>query len=106
MDIVCLQEVHIKKQYGSILEYSKIGKLHLSLAHQKKRGITVYIKEWLKSKQIYSDDDGRILMIEIVTNQKRTLLMVIYVPNNNQKEFYHKLRGKIIETGYENMSSR
>lgn len=70
MDIVCLQEVHIKKQYENLLEHPKIGKLYVVLAQQKKRGIAIYIKEWLKPKQIYAEEEGRILMMEIVTNQK------------------------------------
>lgn len=85
MDIICLQVVHIKEKHSDFLKCPKLGKLHLALAQNKKRGITVYIKDWLNSRKIYSDEEGRILIMEITTNYKQILLVTIYVPNTPPK---------------------
>uniref|UniRef100_A0A2D4KI06 exodeoxyribonuclease III n=1 Tax=Micrurus paraensis TaxID=1970185 RepID=A0A2D4KI06_9SAUR len=97
-DITCLQEVHISKQHEDVLESPKLGKLHLALTNKKKRGVAVYIKDCLNPRQIYNDEDGRMLLIEITIDQKKILLVTIYAPNTNKKEFYFKLHCKIIET--------
>uniref|UniRef100_A0A2D4JTV8 Endonuclease/exonuclease/phosphatase domain-containing protein n=1 Tax=Micrurus paraensis TaxID=1970185 RepID=A0A2D4JTV8_9SAUR len=71
LDIICLQEVHIKKQHDKILDYSKNGKLYTSLAQQSKREV-FYIKDTIKAKQIFQGDEGK---VEIMINCKQTLLV-------------------------------
>uniref|UniRef100_A0A2D4KY60 Uncharacterized protein n=1 Tax=Micrurus paraensis TaxID=1970185 RepID=A0A2D4KY60_9SAUR len=55
-----------------------MGKLCFSLAHQKKWGVVLYIKETIKAKSIYADEEGRILMVEVIINHIQVLLTVIY----------------------------
>lgn len=97
VDVICLQEVHIKKEHSKLLENTKIGKLYTTLPQKEKRGIATYVKERLKSKLIYSDEEGRILTIELEVEQKQTLLTAIYEPNKNQYEFFLKIHNKIME---------
>uniref|UniRef100_A0A8C7DZX1 Endonuclease/exonuclease/phosphatase domain-containing protein n=1 Tax=Naja naja TaxID=35670 RepID=A0A8C7DZX1_NAJNA len=80
IDIVCLQEVHIKNQDKKYLEFNKLGKLH---AKQSK----------------CTDIKGRILILEIKIGQRQILLVNIYASKKNQKEFYKKLHERIVETG-------
>lgn len=65
------------------MDCSKIGKLYYSVAQQKKSRIALYIKDTLEPKLINADEEGRILMVTI--NQKRTLLIAIYAPNNKEE---------------------
>uniref|UniRef100_A0A8C6Y732 Endonuclease/exonuclease/phosphatase domain-containing protein n=1 Tax=Naja naja TaxID=35670 RepID=A0A8C6Y732_NAJNA len=68
-----------------------------SADNEKKNGIAVYIKEEIKALLVFADPKGRVLAIEIQINFKKILLVVIYAPNANQKEFYKALYTKIIE---------
>uniref|UniRef100_A0A2D4KHW3 Endonuclease/exonuclease/phosphatase domain-containing protein n=1 Tax=Micrurus paraensis TaxID=1970185 RepID=A0A2D4KHW3_9SAUR len=68
-----------------------------------KSGVPLYIKGTINARQIFADEDGRILMVEVTMNQKHILLIVIYAPNNKQHEFYGKLHKKIIKLEYENI---
>lgn len=102
-DMICLQKVHIKKEYRKLFENTKIGTLHTTLAQKKKRGIAIYVKERIKSKLTYLDEEGRILMIELEVEQKQTLFTTIYAPNKKQNEFFKKVHNKITELEYENI---
>lgn len=39
---------------------------YFTSTHQKKRRVALHIKETLDSKQVYSDEEGRFLMVEIM----------------------------------------
>lgn len=64
---------------------------------KKERGIATYVKERIKSKIIYSDEEGRMLMLELEVEQKKILITAIYAPNKNQYEFFKKIHNKIME---------
>ncbi|XP_060541746.1 ubiquitin-conjugating enzyme E2 E2 isoform X1 [Pantherophis guttatus] len=102
-DIICLQEAHIRKDHSKILIYPKLGKLYVSLADQKKRGVVVYNRRGLVKRQEYADIEGRILMLEISIGQKIVLLVNTYVPNVNQMGFFKDLYKKINELNYEHV---
>lgn len=72
-DIICLQELHIKKQHEDLLQQKKLGKLFTSLTQCKKRGVVLYMRDTTLAEPIYADDDGRILMVEIIDNNAKTL---------------------------------
>uniref|UniRef100_A0A2D4EZW5 Endonuclease/exonuclease/phosphatase domain-containing protein n=1 Tax=Micrurus corallinus TaxID=54390 RepID=A0A2D4EZW5_MICCO len=101
--LICMQEVHIKKQHEYLLKQQKLGKLFTALAQCKKKSVVLYIKDTILAEQIYTYDDRRILMVEIMDNNIKTLLIAIYAPNNNQEDFYRKLHMKIIELDYANI---
>lgn len=101
--MTCLQEVHIKKRHQKILENSKLGKLYTSLTSKKNRGVAVYVKDWISSELKYADEDGRTVMIELVLENRKILLVVIYAPNQNQQDFLKKIHNKIIELDYEDI---
>uniref|UniRef100_A0A670XXI0 exodeoxyribonuclease III n=1 Tax=Pseudonaja textilis TaxID=8673 RepID=A0A670XXI0_PSETE len=97
-DITCLQETHIKKKDEKYLECPKLGKLFTTPAdEEKKKGIAVYVKEDLKSELIWSDLEGRTLGLEIWINDIPILLVAIYAPNGDQKEFFKHLYRKLVE---------
>ncbi|KAF7244640.1 hypothetical protein EYD10_09237 [Varanus komodoensis] len=103
LDIICLQETHIKKQHSKLLGCPKLGKLFISSASQKKRGLALYIKEKLDPKYILADEDGRILMVEVTVKFKKVLLVAIYAPNDHQEMFYQKLHTLLLQLEYQTL---
>uniref|UniRef100_A0A2D4PX86 Endonuclease/exonuclease/phosphatase domain-containing protein n=1 Tax=Micrurus surinamensis TaxID=129470 RepID=A0A2D4PX86_MICSU len=103
-DIISLQEIHIQKSDEKYLEYPKLGKLFTSPADKKKKkGIAVYIREEIKTKLVFVDPNGRILMLEIWLPHKKVLFAFIYAPNEKQQEFYKNLHEKIVEFEQKNV---
>lgn len=84
LDIICLQETHIKKSDKKWLEYKKLGNLFCAsdLVKKKKKGLTIYAKEEIEAELIYASDLGRILMVEIVRKGKKMLLVYLYTLND------------------------
>lgn len=68
---------------------------------KKERGVTVYVKEELKPHLVYASEDGRILMAEIIRNQKKCLTVNLYVPNTAQEKIYAKLHTELVNKEYE-----
>uniref|UniRef100_A0A8C7E2H6 exodeoxyribonuclease III n=1 Tax=Naja naja TaxID=35670 RepID=A0A8C7E2H6_NAJNA len=96
-DIVCLQETRIKKSDEKYLECPKLGKLYTAPADSgKKKGIVVYVKDDIKVDLIILDPDGRTLILQIWINSISIILVVIYAPNGDQKEFFKHLYEKIV----------
>lgn len=85
VDIICLQEVHIRKQDKKYLEYNKLGNLFAALSEKRKRGAVVYIRKEIIAKVIYEDPKGRVLLIEVIRGESRMLLINIYALNKKQK---------------------
>uniref|UniRef100_A0A2H6NEB2 exodeoxyribonuclease III n=1 Tax=Micrurus carvalhoi TaxID=3147026 RepID=A0A2H6NEB2_9SAUR len=103
LEIVCLQEVHIKKQFQKYLKYPKLGRLFVALADQKQKEIVVYVKKEIKVTEKYVDPQGRILILELELGYKPMLLVIIYAPNDNQNQFYKDLHEKIVEMEQDNV---
>uniref|UniRef100_A0A8C6YH80 exodeoxyribonuclease III n=1 Tax=Naja naja TaxID=35670 RepID=A0A8C6YH80_NAJNA len=103
VDIICIQEVHILNSQVDLLRNTGLGEMYSALTNKKKGGIVVYIKDWLQHKQVYKVQEGRMLFMEVSIYQKKILLVIIYAPNTNHRDFYYKLHQKIIEFGYDNV---
>uniref|UniRef100_A0A8C6XN85 Reverse transcriptase domain-containing protein n=1 Tax=Naja naja TaxID=35670 RepID=A0A8C6XN85_NAJNA len=103
-DIIALQETHISQKQKHLLENKKLGNLFSSLDQKKKRGVALYIKEKIPASLIYSDKEGRILMVEIEIREIKSLLVVIYAPNGPQESFFQKLHNKLKELQYQELS--
>uniref|UniRef100_A0A2D4M5L7 exodeoxyribonuclease III n=1 Tax=Micrurus spixii TaxID=129469 RepID=A0A2D4M5L7_9SAUR len=74
-DIIAVQEMHINGKQKYLLHDRKLGNAFMSLDKQKKRGVVLYIKDWISAKEIFKDKDGRILMVEIELENKKILLI-------------------------------
>uniref|UniRef100_A0A2D4KSH6 Uncharacterized protein n=1 Tax=Micrurus paraensis TaxID=1970185 RepID=A0A2D4KSH6_9SAUR len=62
--------------------------------------MTLYIKDWILAKEIFRDNEGRILMVEIELGNRKVLLVVIYVPNGPQETFFQKLYNRMKDLQY------
>lgn len=67
VDVLCLQEVHVRKKDQKLLENKKLG---LALADKKVRGVVFYINKDLCPNKIFTDSDSRYLALEILFNRK------------------------------------
>lgn len=103
LDVIVIQETHIKEQHRQVLECPKMGKMFASLSQHKKRGVVIYIRESILAKQIYKDTEGRILVVEMTINQKRIIVVGIYAPNGGQEQFYRKLYNTLRAIDCENI---
>lgn len=103
LDLICLQETHIKMRDSKYLLQERIGKLfHASDEKKKKKGLAVYVKPYLNPRLIKTDKEGRFLMIEIQINRKPTICCAIYAPNDNKERnsFFRNLREELSELEY------
>lgn len=55
----------------------------------------MYIKEKLKPKIVFQDSEGRMLAVEIFDQNKKKLLVRIYVPNGAKEKFFLNLKQKL-----------
>uniref|UniRef100_A0A2D4IAJ4 Endonuclease/exonuclease/phosphatase domain-containing protein n=1 Tax=Micrurus lemniscatus lemniscatus TaxID=129467 RepID=A0A2D4IAJ4_MICLE len=103
LDIIAIHMVHVKEQHKHLLNYPKLGNRFASLSQYKKRVVVLYTKESIVAKQIYKDNEGRILIVKATLNQKRVVLVGIYAPNGGLEQFYRKLHNIIREIECDNI---
>lgn len=72
VDILCLQEGHIKNKDKKFSEKHTLGAEFYSLANKKVRGVVFYVNKDLCPIQVFSDSEGRFLALEVVFNKKKT----------------------------------
>lgn len=102
VDIICLQETHMRRKDQHLLECKRLGKAFTASDQAKrKRGLVTYVKEHLNPNQIFVSDDGRIQMIEIQRGTRKTLITNLYAPNEKQEPFFTRLYQKIQELDYQ-----
>lgn len=90
-EIICLQESHIKQGEEKYIENGKLGKSYISANKKRKKGVVIYVKDQIESKEIYNDKKGYILGVEIKINNKKILLMGIYTPQGKKAKFFEDL---------------
>lgn len=86
-DIISLQETHIKKGDEKFLINLKLGLNFFSVTNKKVKGIVCYINKDLHPKEIFSDNDGRYLPLEIDLNREKTIVGV-YPPNDSKRKLF------------------
>lgn len=87
-DIICLQETHVKKTDCKYLTNKSLGSDFYSLSKKGKKGIVFYINKDLQPKEIFVDNDGRYIQLEIEYERGKTLFLGIYAPNDSKKIFF------------------
>ena len=97
LDIICLQETHIKKAHEALLECKSLGKVYKASADEKKRGVATYIKSPnLQVTDTLSDLDGRYLFLKLKSPDNSIWTIVnLYAPNNGKEKFYDEVFGKL-----------
>lgn len=71
-EIVCLQEMHIRKKDTRLLYCNILGMEYVTTDERKKRGVVLYVNKNLESKFLFWDTEGRYVTVEIAINQKKS----------------------------------
>uniref|UniRef100_A0A2D4L7E2 Endonuclease/exonuclease/phosphatase domain-containing protein n=1 Tax=Micrurus paraensis TaxID=1970185 RepID=A0A2D4L7E2_9SAUR len=79
LDIVCLQEIHIKKY----LINKRLGEEFILAGVKKINGVALYIKPQFKSKLLIADDYGKFVAMEIKLNVIKSIVVAVYRPNDD-----------------------
>lgn len=89
MEIICLQETHIKLSEIHLLEQKKLGKLFMAADKtKKKKAVAMNVKEQLNPQLRMAAEDGRFLIVKVQRRNKKLLIINLYAPNENQEGFY------------------
>lgn len=102
-DITCLQETHLRKKDSRLAKNAKLGKEYLCSIDKAKRGIIIYVKHHLESRQIFCDSEGHFLGVEIIWNSVKILLLGIYGPQEGKSKFFKKFKRTVEELDYINI---
>lgn len=68
---------------------------------KKKKGVAIYVKDWLKPKLIFRDEEVRLIMVEVQRGRQKMLIVNICAPNEKQEDFYAKLYEEIQKIDYQ-----
>ena len=90
LDIICLQETHIVRRHRRLLQNKKLGQEFISSDKVKKRGVVIYAKEKYSPRQLFKDEEGRYIAIEINVQGEKFLILGLYAPNDGKSIFYKK----------------
>lgn len=101
--MTCIQEVHLRKTDNKYLKHKALVSEFLSLAKTKKRGVVIYVKDELKPKKIWQDNDGRMLGVEVYIEEKKILIVGVYAPNSAKETFFLSLQQRLNEANYDNV---
>lgn len=94
-DVTCLQKIHIKELNKRFLMNNKLGKEFYSLSKVKKRSVVIYVKEHLKPRLVFQNEDGRMIAVEISDQDKKILIIGLYAPNGAKEKFFGMLKEKL-----------
>ncbi|CAI5776909.1 Hypothetical predicted protein [Podarcis lilfordi] len=97
LDIICLQETHIARKHKRVLINKRLGNEFVSSDQSKKRGVVIYTKKQIEAQQIFKDEEGRVVAVQINWQGENLIIVGIYAPNDNKSEFYWMLEGKLFE---------
>lgn len=74
VNVICFQEVHIRKKDQRLLGNSKLGLDFYSLSDKKVRGVLSYGNKDLNPNKVFANSNGRYLTLEIIYNNKKHYL--------------------------------
>ena len=97
LDLICLQETHVKKLQRKLLVNKSLGQEFISSDIKKKRGVVIYASDKLDPKQIFKDNEGRMIAVEVSLLGERVLVVGIYAPNDKKSGFFKELEEKLSE---------
>ena len=100
-DILIVQETHSTKDVEHLWENEWKGKAFFSHGTSSARGIAIFVsnnfKSKVKTKNVYKDGEGRILIVDICDNDEDITLVALYAPNQDSPSFFDVLRNVLKE---------
>uniref|UniRef100_R4GAV9 Reverse transcriptase domain-containing protein n=1 Tax=Anolis carolinensis TaxID=28377 RepID=R4GAV9_ANOCA len=94
-ELIALQETHIAKKHSKYLVQTRLGKEFFAAADVKKRGVVIYVQDWIPVKQAFKDEDGRFVGVILEIKNQKILFCNIYCPNGPKMNFMKDLKNNI-----------
>ena len=96
-DLLILQETHSTPEQEKIWQNEWGGKIIFSHGTSAARGVMICIKKEIiqNVQNIFTDEDGRIVIVDYKESEKVITIVAIYAPNEDSPNFFIKI-GKLI----------
>ena len=96
-DILILQETHSEKSSEHIWENEWGGNAIFSHGSSVARGVAIFTSKMIfrHLKNIYRDDEGRILVVDLHQDEHVVTLVVIYAPNQDNPSFFRTISNEL-----------
>uniref|UniRef100_A0A803T8M6 Reverse transcriptase domain-containing protein n=1 Tax=Anolis carolinensis TaxID=28377 RepID=A0A803T8M6_ANOCA len=102
-NIIAIQETHIALKHISLLKKGYLGQSFIAADKVKKRGVVLYIDDKFPAKEVFKDNEGRVIAVTIDFENEKILICNIYAPNGPKTKFIKTLREKINNTEFDHM---
>lgn len=79
-----MQETHVTRKHNSVLRNKKLGNEFISSDVQKKRGVVIYVKNKYNAQQIFKDNEGRRIVIQVQIEGEKIIIVGVYAPNERK----------------------
>ena len=93
-DVICIQESHSNDQDEEIWSNEWGNKIIYSHGTTEAKGVAILINPKCKAQitvnKTTSDNDGRLLIVNINIGEKKILVANLYAPNEDNPEFFEK----------------
>ena len=96
-DIIILQETHSSKEVEKIWEHEWGGKIIFSHGTTAARGVALLTNQSIYDQitNIYTDQDGRIIICDLYQNGITVTITAVYAPNHDSPEFFKQVQGEL-----------
>lgn len=93
VDIAMLQETHSTQDSVKMWQSEWRGKIYATSSNSASKGVMILLAERLHYKihNVETDEEGRIIIIEIEIEKVVYLLVNVYAPNNDDVSFFTKV---------------
>ena len=97
VDILCLQDTHLKASDQSIIEQNWDGEVLLHGVSTNSRGVAILIRNTLQYELLTSETDknGNIIVLHINCLGQRFLIINVYGPNTDSPTFFNDIKNYI-----------
>lgn len=102
-NIICLQDVHLTDQLFSYIKAEWGNDFYMNAYTSNSRGVIILFQNnfEFKVEQIYKDNCGNYLILDVIINNYRTTLASIYGPNEDNPDFYENFYQQILSINNE-----
>ena len=92
-DILIMQETHSEKEKEKIWENEWGGKAFFSHGTTAARGVAIFVKREFITviKNVYTDEDGRLILMDLEECGQVTSIVAIYAPNEDSPAYFKKI---------------
>lgn len=98
-DIAFLQETHLSELDNKKLQRDWVGHVYYSVGSSASKGVTILVHKHLqfRNQKLYTDEQGRLIIMLAEIGGQPYILVNIYAPNVDDPSFFGHLECKIIE---------